>query len=276
MITPFIKVKYNYLEDSSLNDTDRVIYGFIVGMIENKKTTGKFFMTNKEMSRVLHRPISTISKHLKRLEDKEYIVRQTSPISYGGKFRLIVPLKYVGKPNRSVLKDESHSPKVDIPIIDKSSYKNNIDESSYKEPSLELIQEMENLYADKDIPLATSKFKNYYQGKSLSQEELDAKYRKWCDDEHPDNKKIIEKFKADSTGNFYMAYCGGCTKSDFYEKKDLKGDSRCCKNKLHPKKPNKISPDTLSKNGYSDNYTRSKKSQSVEDILSDYKEESVH
>ena len=51
MNTTFIKVKYNYLEDSSLNDTDRVIYGFIVGMIENKKTTGKFFMTNKEMNR---------------------------------------------------------------------------------------------------------------------------------------------------------------------------------------------------------------------------------
>jgi len=240
MNTPFITVKYNYLEDSSLNDTDRVIYGFIVGMIENKKTTGKFFMTNKEMSRELHKPISTISKHLKRLEDEKYIERQTSPISYGGKFRLIVPLKYVGKPNRSVLKDESHSPKVDIPIIDKSSYKNNIDKSSYKELSLDLIKEMENKYADKDIPLATSKFNNYYKGKSLSKEELEGKYRKWCNDEHPDTKKIIEKFRLDTTGNFYVAYCGGCTKSDFYEPKDLTSESRCCQNKLHPIKPNGI------------------------------------
>ena len=242
----FIKVKYDYLEPciATLNDKkikmnfiDRVIYGYIVGWIEKGKT---FYMTDKQMSKILKVPISTISKHLRRLEAFNWIERQTSPISYGGKYRVIVPLKYVDDPNRNVLKDERHNPKVDIPIIDKSSYKNNIDKSSYKELSPELIQKMENLYADKDIPLATSKFKNYYQGKSLSQEQLDAKYRKWCNDEHPDNKKIIEKFRLDGTGNFYVAYCGGCTKSDFYDQKDLTSESRCCQNKLHPIKPNGI------------------------------------
>ena len=90
----FIKVKYDYLEPciATLNDKkikmnfiDRVIYGYIVGWIEKGKT---FYMTDKQMSKILKVPISTISKHLRRLEAFNWIERQTSPISYGGKYRV--------------------------------------------------------------------------------------------------------------------------------------------------------------------------------------------
>ena len=83
----FIKLKYDYLEPCiatlngkkiKMNFIDRVIYGYIVGWIEKGKT---FYMTDKQMSKILKVPISTISKHLKRLEVFNWIERQTSPIA---------------------------------------------------------------------------------------------------------------------------------------------------------------------------------------------------
>ena len=55
--------------------------------------------------------------------------------------------------------------------------------------------------------------------------------------------EVVERaeFKLDGTGNFYVAYCEKCTVSDFYEEKDLKGDSRCCNSKLLPTKPKNVS-----------------------------------
>ena len=45
----------------------------------------------------------------------------------------------------------------------------------------------------------------------------------------------------DSTGKFYLGFCRNkkCSeynKSDFYDKYELKQDSRCCQSKLMPKK----------------------------------------
>ena len=98
----FIKVKYKYLEDKRLKDTDRVLYGYIVGFIEKDKV---FFATDKHISAQLNKPVSTISKHLRRLEDNGYIERQTSPIADGGKYRVIVPLRHCGDPKPNVPKD---------------------------------------------------------------------------------------------------------------------------------------------------------------------------
>ena len=49
-------------------------------------------------------------------------------------------------------------------------------------------------------------------------------------------KEETTKFKTDSTGKFHIAYCQKCNKSDFYDKFELKQDSRCCQSKLMPKK----------------------------------------
>ena len=45
------------------------------------------------------------------------------------------------------------------------------------------------------------------------------------------------KFKMDTTGNAYIAYCDKCGKSDFYGKNELNQDSKCCKGKLLHEKP---------------------------------------
>jgi hypothetical protein len=54
-------------------------------------------------------------------------------------------------------------------------------------------------------------------------------------------KEETTKFKTDSTSKFFIAYCSNkkCSeynKSDFYDKFELKQDSRCCQSKLMPKK----------------------------------------
>ena len=42
------------------------------------------------------------------------------------------------------------------------------------------------------------------------------------------------EFRLDTTGNFFVGYCGKCGESGFYNEKELTQDSRCCKNKINP------------------------------------------
>jgi len=48
--------------------------------------------------------------------------------------------------------------------------------------------------------------------------------------------KTTTEYKLDSTGRFHIAYCDSCNTSDFYDKYELKQDSRCCNAKLMPEK----------------------------------------
>ena len=236
MKSPFIKVEYNLFDDKELKDTDRIIFSYILKFY---KDTNKFNASNGYIAAKLKKPISTISKHLKRLEDKGYIKRNRTPLKYGGMERTIVPLKYCEdvKPNVQLNEkgiSKQATPIKDIRLVDK----NTTNKSSDKELTPDLIQEMKKKYVDKDIDKAVKSFFSHDGSKYLTKDNIEEKFRTWCENEHPDTKKIIEKFRLDTTGNFYVAYCGGCTKSDFYEPKDLTSESRCCQNKLHPIKPN--------------------------------------
>ena len=44
------------------------------------------------------------------------------------------------------------------------------------------------------------------------------------------------EFKKDGTGRFFVGYCSKCRTSDFYNDYELKGDSRCCKADILPKR----------------------------------------
>ena len=52
-------------------------------------------------------------------------------------------------------------------------------------------------------------------------------------------KNVSKSFKLDATGNAYVAYCGACGTSDFYDKNGINGDSICCKKELLPEHPKK-------------------------------------
>ena len=48
--------------------------------------------------------------------------------------------------------------------------------------------------------------------------------------------KTTTEFKLDSTGKFFIAYCESCQTSDFYDRFEIKQDSRCCQSTLSPER----------------------------------------
>ena len=48
--------------------------------------------------------------------------------------------------------------------------------------------------------------------------------------------KTTTEFKLDSTGKFFIAYCESCQTSDFYDRFEIKQDSRCCQSTLTPER----------------------------------------
>tara|TARA_Y100000310_G_scaffold331238_1_gene404435 strand:+ start:1210 stop:2016 length:807 start_codon:yes stop_codon:yes gene_type:complete len=62
--------------------------------------------------------------------------------------------------------------------------------------------------------------------------------QRWIGNDFGSNKTNgVSKFKLDTTGNAYIAYCIKCSKSDFYGKEELNGDSKCHNAKLLSEKP---------------------------------------
>jgi len=99
------------------------------------------------------------------------------------------------------------------------------------------ISEFHELY-DKDMRVA---FKKYWTESNKSGTKMrfelektwDTKRRldRWAKNNF-NKKEETTIFKMDTTGKFYIAYCEKCNKSDFYDKFEVKQDSRCCKSKL--------------------------------------------
>ena len=58
--------------------------------------------------------------------------------------------------------------------------------------------------------------------------------RRWEDEIELPKQKA--EFKKDGTGRFFVGYCSKCRASDFYNDYELKGDSRCCKADILPKR----------------------------------------
>ena len=62
--------------------------------------------------------------------------------------------------------------------------------------------------------------------------------QRWVGNDFSSNKTNgVSKFKLDSSGNAYIAYCNKCGVSEFYAKEELSQDSKCCKDKLLHEKP---------------------------------------
>ena len=51
-------------------------------------------------------------------------------------------------------------------------------------------------------------------------------------------KANLSDYKLDATGYNYMGYCNKCNVSDFYKKEQLNGDSKCCNDKINPRRTN--------------------------------------
>ena len=53
------------------------------------------------------------------------------------------------------------------------------------------------------------------------------------------DKPAKVEYKLDARGNAVLGYCDKCGESDCYKEYDLNKESRCCKEKIKPKRKNK-------------------------------------
>ena len=231
------------MKDTSITLLSRCLHAIIVSLHHTKDGC---YAGNEWFADELGVCANTISKHMGELDGVKFIERELRPRKYGGRDRYIIPLKYINIPKRKaeysqkgIMNDTYRNPELDnkdIPNSNSSNRKNNNSSSDIR-LTPDLIQEMKNEYPLKDIDKSVGSF--YSKNKTLNAENIESRFRKWCNDEHESPKKFAEQFKRDSCG-FPMAYCQECGVSASYEEKDLSGESRCCQNKLHPIKPNGI------------------------------------
>ena len=50
----------------------------------------------------------------------------------------------------------------------------------------------------------------------------------------PEELDVEVEYRLDTTGRFYIGFCGKCEQSAFYRKEELRQDSKCCKDKILP------------------------------------------
>ena len=229
------------MKDKSIKHMSKCLHATIVSLHHAPE---RCIAGNEYFAEALGVAVSTITTHMQILEKNDFIKRALVPKKYGGRARTVIPLKYPNIPKRkgegiqsgntNPTYNGSEQAKQVVP--NSNSVSNSVNNTgSDTQLSPDLIQEMKNEYPLKDIDIAVGSF--HAKNKTLNAENIESRFRKWCMDEHESPDKIAEVFKPDSTGNFYMGYCNKCGVSDFYEQKDLRGESRCHKAKLLPLKP---------------------------------------
>ena len=67
--------------------------------------------------------------------------------------------------------------------------------------------------------------------------DISRRLKRWINNDFSNNSNgESSMFQLDSTGNSYVGYCAKCCKSGFYRKDELNHDSKCCNDKVLPKR----------------------------------------
>ena len=205
----FTKLPNELLKDRNISDFDKLLYAVILSFQDRV-----CYATNEYLADLLGRDISTISKHLTKLETKHYIKRERKPKKYGGKERIIKPLKYldnkrIGRSkhaNQHIDNGIKDYAKTDIsqfecdktPIPYNNRLLNHNKESSLLTIPESVVVQMKELYPNKDIEKATEGFLAFYKGKTINTDFLLHKYREWCERERPSiNDDTLAKLRAE-------------------------------------------------------------------------------
>tara|TARA_R100000655_G_scaffold109703_1_gene165048 strand:- start:740 stop:1585 length:846 start_codon:yes stop_codon:yes gene_type:complete len=93
------------------------------------------------------------------------------------------------------------------------------------------------MYDLDDIMSGTEKWVNYWKNSHTEKRYIPhpttfINQERFMDE--PDELEVEVEYRLDSTGSFYVGFCGKCKKSNFYRKDELKQDSKCCKAKILP------------------------------------------
>ena len=208
------------MKDKSINPLSRMLHANIVSLHHAPKGC---IAGNEHFAEALGVVENTISKYMGELVTESFIQRTITPRKYGGRERVIIPLKYPNIPNgkpegikSGIAKPTYRNSELDRKDVPNSNSVSNSVNNTGSDTQLppDLIQEMKNEHTSKDIDKAVSSF--YSKNKTLNAENIESKFRKWCYDEHESPKKFAEQFKRDSCG-FPMAYCQECGISESYK-----------------------------------------------------------
>jgi hypothetical protein len=179
-----------------------------------------------------------------RLSNFLKLLKKTGSIDFNtnNKMTIVTILKYDTYQLNQYQKQTNKETKTKQKNINNNINKENkeIRESKF----INRVSEFKDLADDKTL----KEFCNYWTESNMSgtkmkfemQKTFDIKRRlsKWVQNAKDWNltpKADLSEFKLDSTGYCYVGYCE-CGKSDFYKEYELKGDSRCCKKKINPRK----------------------------------------
>ena len=232
------------MKDKSITLLSRCLHANIVSLHHAPKGC---IARNDYFAEALGVVENTISTHMRYLDGAGFIQRTITPKKYGGRERVIIPLKYPNIPKKKhehikkgITKptySNSELDKKDVPNSNSSNRKNNNSSSDIR-LTPDLIQETKNEYPLKDIDKAVTSF--YAKNKTLDAENIESRFKRWCSDEHESPKKFIEQFKSDTCG-YPMGWCDKCGVSASYEENEIGGESKCCHGNILPIKPKRNS-----------------------------------
>ena len=225
----FIHHSFFGIEDLSL--PQKLIYAKICDL-DNEKGC---YASNKYFAQLFKISTRQVSTHINNLVDKGYV---KSKMVYKEDSNEI-DYRVLNTTSRGMDVGLHNRYGRTIPIS-KDNTTNNIKEREEK-----FIQEVKSFEKYKDIADA---FIRHYTEPNKSNTKMLWELQKtwstsrrlatWLERDGKWNKKpkATTEYKLDSTGRFHIAYCDSCNTSDFYDKYELKQDSRCCNAKLIPEK----------------------------------------
>tara|TARA_Y100001938_G_C8100700_1_gene441500 strand:- start:7662 stop:8375 length:714 start_codon:yes stop_codon:yes gene_type:complete len=224
-------IHHSFFEIEDLSLPQKLIYAKICDL-DNEKGC---YASNMYFSKLFKISTRQVSTHINNLVTKGYV---TSKFVYKSGTKEI-DYRVLNTTSTGVDELRKKGYGRTIPIS-KDNINNNIKEREQK-----FIQEVKSFEKYKDIADA---FIRHYTEPNKSNTKMlwelqstwstSRRLATWLDRDSRWNKKskTTTEFKLDATGKFYIAYCKSCQTSDFYDRFEIKQDSRCCQSALTPER----------------------------------------
>tara|TARA_X000001388_G_scaffold9719_2_gene5995 strand:+ start:20328 stop:21041 length:714 start_codon:yes stop_codon:yes gene_type:complete len=224
-------IHHSFFEIEDLSLPQKLIYAKVCDL-DNEKGCYASNMYFAKLFKISTRQVST---HINNLVSKGYV---TSKFVYKPNSKEI-DYRVLNTTSRGIEELKHKGYGRTIPIS-KDNTNNNIKEREEK-----FIQEVESFEKYKDI--ADAFIRHYTEPNRSNTKMLWELQKTWStsrrlatwlerDAEWGNKSKTTTEFKLDATGKFYIAYCKSCQTSDFYDRFEIKQDSRCCQSALTPER----------------------------------------
>ena len=224
-------IHHSFFEIEDLSLPQKLIYAKICDL-DNEKGC---YASNMYFSKLFKISTRQVSTHINNLVTKGYV---TSKFVYkSGTKEIDYRVLNTTSTGVDALRKKGYGRTIPI---SKDNTNNNIKEREQK-----FIQEVKSFEKYKDIANA---FIRHYTEPNKSNTKMlwelqstwstSRRLATWLDRDSRWNKKskTTTEFKLDATGKFYIAYCKSCQTSDFYDRFEIKQDSRCCQSALTPER----------------------------------------